>query len=114
MNIKDIYDTVTLSSDCSHNAFLTHLDSTINYLIAKYGVGRVIYAEEYQKPQTIDADMPIYDEYKAAICDNILYLTTGDTNRKTDFVAEAEYAFKTVYAKRMHRKQLLDGGYYHV
>lgn len=114
MNIKDIYDTVTLSSACSHNAFLTHLDSTINYLIGRYGKKNVFVSDGYQKPRTIDTDVPIYDEYKAALCDNIIYLLTSNADRKTDFTAEADYAYKTVYSMRVKGKRILDGGYYHV
>ena len=68
----------------------------------------------YQRPRTVDTDIPIYDEYRAAICNNLLYLITGDSDRKTDFVNEADFAYKTVYARRMSRKRLLDGGYFHV
>ena len=115
LNVKDLYDTVTLTSDCSHNTFLTHLDTTINYLVGKYGVSKVIQGEAgYQRPRTVDTDIPIYDEYRAAICDNLLYLITGNSDRKTDFVNEANFAYKAVYARRMSRKRLLDGGYFHV
>ena len=114
MNIKDIYDTVTLSSACTHNAFLTHFDTTINYLVARYGQKNVFVDDSYQKPHSIDADVPVFDEYKAALCDNIIYLLSGNADRKTDFTAEADYAYKTVYAKRMKGKRILDGGYFHV
>ena len=94
MNVKDLYDTVILTSDCSHNTFLTHLDTTINYLVGKYGVSKVIQGGAgYQRPRTVDTDIPIYDEYRAAICDNLLYLITGDSDRKTDFVNEADFAY---------------------
>lgn len=114
MNIKDIYDTVTLSSPCSHNAFLTYLDSTMNYLIGRYGVKNVCRSGIYQKPINVESDISVYDEYKAALCNNILYLLTNNVDRKTDFTAEADYAYKTVYSMRMKGKRILDGGYYHV
>ena len=101
MNIKDLYDTVTLTAPCSHNTFLTHLDTTVNSLIGQYGIEKVINAEGgYRKPWAISEQIPVYSEYTAAICDNLLYLITGDSDRKTDFVNEADRAYRVVYARR--------------
>ncbi len=115
INIKDIYDTVTLQTPCSHNEFLTHFDQTVRTLIANYRAQYVVLRGRiYAKPRTVNEDVPVHEEYFAPIVNNILYLLTADGDRKTDFVAEADAAYRSVWAEKAKRKRILDRGYYNV
>ena len=114
MNIKSLYDTVVLRSPCSHNEFLTHLDTTVRTLTAQFGMSYVIERGTYGIPRYIESDIPVYEEYYPAICDNILFLLTGDGDRKTDYVAEADAAYKAVWSQKVKGRVLRDRGYYHV
>lgn len=114
MNIKSLYDTVVLRSPCSHNEFLTHLDTTVRTLSAQYGLSYVITSGTYGIPRYVDSDIPVYDAYYPAICSNILFLLTGDADRKTDYVAESDAAYKSVWSEKAKGRTLRDRGYYHV
>lgn len=114
MNIKSLYDTVVLRSPCSHNEFLTHLDTTVRTLSAQFGLSYVITSGTYGIPRYVDSDIPVYDAYYPAICSNILFLLTGDADRKTDYVAESDAAYKSVWSEKAKGRTLRDRGYYHV
>lgn len=114
MNIKSLYDTVTLDTPCSHNQFLTHLDVTVRTLIAQYGMNYVIDCGIYGVPRSIDNDIPVFEAYYPAICDNIRFLLTGEDDRKTDYVSEADSAYKTVWKFKANGKRIVDRGYYDV
>ena len=111
MNIKSLYDTVVLEAPCSHNQFLTHLDTTVRTLIAQFGMNYVIERGTYGIPRYIDSDIPVYEAYYPAICDNIRFLLTGNGDRKTDYVSEADSAYKTVWTAKVRGKRILDRGY---
>lgn len=112
MNTKSIYDTVVLRSPCSHNQFLTYLDSTVRSLCALYKKNYVITKDNvWGVPVSINSDIPVYDEYFTAVCSNILYLLTGDTDRKTEFVAESDSAYLAVWSEKSRSKRFVDRGY---
>ena len=111
MNIKSLYDTVVLSSPCEHNKFLTHLDTTVRTLIAQFGMSYVIERGTYGIPRYIDSDISVYEEYYPAICDNIRFLITGDIDRKTDYVSEADAAYRSVWSKKVRGRRIVDRRY---
>ena len=115
MNVKDLYDMVKLRESCSQNEFLTYFDQTVRTLIGEYRAPYVVLtARIYSKPRTVNEDVPVYDEYYSAVLNNVLFLLTGDNDRKTDFVAESVAAYKSVWAGQMRGKRILDRGYHHV
>lgn len=114
MNIKSIYDTVTLRQPCSHGQFLSHLDLTVRTLMSQFGMKYVISGESYGIPRTVEDDIPVFDEYYTSIVDNILFLLTGDGDRKTDYVAESADAYKTVWSRFAKEKRLVGRGYSYV
>lgn len=112
MNVKDLYDAVKLRTSCSQNEFLTYFDQTVRTLIAEYHVSYVILrARIYGKPRTVNEDVPVYDEYYPAILNNVLFLLTGDVDRKSDFVAEAVAAYKSVWSVKARGVRFADRGY---
>lgn len=115
MNVKDIYDTVKLQTSCSQNDFLTYLDQSVRTLITQYKEPYVVEKNgKYGKPTSVNADVPIYDEYYPAILNNVLFLLTGNTDRKTDSTAESEYAYRAVWAKKSRGRRFVARGYYDV
>lgn len=106
MTTKELYDRITAENPCGEPAFIRHLDSTVRALESRYGK-KYVYASAYQKPLTIHDDISVYDEYFPAIVDNILFLITKDTDRKTDFIAEADYAYKTIWGVMVHGKRFM-------
>lgn len=115
MNIKDIYDTVKLQVSCSQNDFLTYLDQSVRTLISRFKEPYVVEkGGKYGKPATVNTDIPIYEEYYPAVLNNILFLLTGNSDRKTDSTAEAEYAYRSVWSKKSRGKRFVARGYYDV
>ena len=115
MNVKSLYDAVVLRAPCSHNRFLTHLDTTVRTLTAQYSMPYVVECgESYGFPRSVENDIPVYEEYFPAILDNILFLLTGDEARKADYVREAEAAYKSVWSAKAKGMKILDRGYYNV
>jgi hypothetical protein len=74
----------------------------------------VIQSGTYGIPRSIDIEIPVYDEYYPAIWDNMLLLLTGDGDRKTDYVAEANAAYKSVWSAKAKGRTLRDRRYYDV
>lgn len=114
MVIRDIYEAVTVTSPCSQPVFLAHLDTTVRSLMAKYGLKRVINNGVYAKPCYINGDIAVKDEYWNAVVSNILYLLTGNDAHKTDYIYEAENAYKTVWKRDMEGVRMVGRGYYDV
>lgn len=109
MNIKDLYDAVIMSNPCSHNTFLTHVDTTCRTLIAKYGMNYVcVRGDEYVRARSVDDTVPVYDDYTPAVMDNVLYLLTGDESHKVDFINNSDYAYKTVWRRKSKGKTMKD------
>lgn len=115
MNVKSIYDTVVLRYPCSHNQFLTHLDMTVRTLTAQYSMPYVIEkGASYGIPRSVESDIPVYEAYFPAIVDNVLFLLTGENDRKTDYVQEADAAYKSVWSAMAKGRSIRDRGYYGV
>lgn len=111
MIVKEVYDRVTLDTPCKQNEFLSHFDTSVRALIARYGKKYVILPHQlYQRP-SINEESPVYEEYFNAILDNIVYLLTANPDRKTDYVQEAEDAYKTVSKALLYGVKFRDSGY---
>ena len=112
MIIKELYDKVTLAQPCNQSDFLTHFDTSVRSIVSKYGTKYVLLPDTvYTRPTGINDDSPVYEEYMNAIYDNILFLLTGSTDRKTDYVAEADDAYKTVWKRLMRGLKFRDSRY---
>lgn len=114
MFIRDLYEAVNAIAPCSQPKFIAFLDTTAHSLMAKYGAKRVVNDGAYIKPININDDIPLKDEFRNAIVSNVLYLVTGNPDHKTDYVAEAEYAYKTVWRRSAKKMKIVGEDYYHV
>lgn len=112
MILKELYENVTHVQGTSQDVFMSHVDTTVRALMARYGEKYVLLpGTVWGKTVNIGTDMPVYEEYFPAIRDNVLYLLTGNGDRKTDYVAEAEDAYKTVWRKRMKNRRFRSSDY---
>lgn len=113
MILSELYDRVTLNNPCKQNVFISHFDTSVRAIIARYGKKYVVFPHQlYQRPNNIREDVPVYEEYFNAILDNIKYLLTENPDRKTDFVQEAEDAYKTVSKSMLYGVKFRDANYY--
>lgn len=112
MIIRDLYDKITLAHPCDQTDFITHYDTSVRAILARYGAKYVLIpGATYVRPAGLQNDSPVFEEYMNALYDNILFLLTGNTDRKTDYVQEAEDAYKTVWKARMRGRRFVDAGY---
>ena len=112
MIIKELYDKITLAHPCNQADFLTHYDTSVRAILARYGSRYVLLpGSEYVRPAGICDDSPVYEEYMNALYDNILFLLTGNGDRKTDYVQEAEDAYKTVWKRIMRNRRFVPDDY---
>lgn len=112
MIIKELYEKAVYAGKDGQSEFMSHLDTTVRSLIARYGAKYVILRNQvYQRPVSIEDKIPIYEEYFPAILDNIMFLSDGNVDRKTDYVQEAEDAYKTVWRKLMHGHKFRSSDY---
>jgi len=107
MNIKDLYRRVSFCEPMQQNEFISYLNDTIDYLQARYGT--IFVSEDgcrIEKINAIDNDVPLRPEYISAVFANIIYLKTGNTDRKVDAVATAEFAYRTAWREAVSGKRL--------
>jgi hypothetical protein len=114
MVVKDIYEAVTVIVPCSQPVFLAHLDTTARSLMTKYGINRVINDGTYAKPVNINGDIAVLDEFRNAVVSNILFLLTGNEAHKSDYIYEADSAYKTVWRRHMKGVRMVGEDYYNV
>jgi len=112
MIIQELYDKITLANPCDQVDFLTHYDTTVRAILARYGKRYVLLpGTTYVRPTGLQDDSPVFEEYMNAIYDNILFMLTGNTDRKTDYVQEADDAYKTVWKSLMRGRKFRDSEY---
>lgn len=100
MNILSLYESVCYTSPIDENLFIEYLNRTIDELSADIK-DKYLCLEATALPhiEAITDGCNLYDEYRTAVLDNILYFASGDTARKTDFVAHADQAYKKVWKR---------------
>ena len=113
MILKELYENVTQVEACGQDKFLSHVDTTVRALIARYGERYVLLPgnQAWIRVREIESEIPVYEAYFPAIRDNVLFMLTGNGDRKTDYVAEAEDAYKSVWRRKMRGKRFRDADY---
>ena len=107
MDLITLYDRVVQTLPLDTNAFMSHLNSTIDEFYAQYDEKYILTPGATKVYATsMDDGLNIYSEYTSAIVDNILYLASGDANKKTDYQAHVQMAYKRVW-KRYHSERHL-------
>jgi len=91
----------------SQREFVDYFNSSVSFLSARYGVLFVSANSEDVLPISDErSPCPVKSVYLDAIGDNIEYLKSGDENRRVDFVAKSEYAYRTVWRERIKNKKI--------
>lgn len=114
MYVKDIYEAVQVDTPCTQPKFLSYLHITVQLLLSKYGDRYVVGDSAYIKPVSMDTNIAVEDAYFNAIVDNIAFMVSRDENRKVDYVAEADDAYRSVWTQRHKKAKFLARGYYNV
>ncbi len=114
MNIKSLYETVKQRADCSQQTFLTHLNLTVRSLKSKFFPTYVVEGDSYADANSINDDIPVYEEYFPAIVANILFLLSGNVDYKAEFLSESDNAYEAVWSRKSRGKKIRDRGYYNV
>ena len=98
MNIIKIYERVTQTTAVDESSFIMYLNETVNELIGKYRPRYVILPDTvFTEVESIDDTLNVYDFYAQCITENIIFLITGDQNKKMEFINHAQQAYIAVY-----------------
>ena len=82
MIFKELYENVTHVQACGQDEFMSHVDTTVRALLARYDKEYVLLPKEvWIKHININDDLPVREEYFVAIRDNVLFLLTGNGDR---------------------------------
>lgn len=100
MNVIDIYERVTLTTALSQPRFVHYFNDTVAYLISKYRPRYVLHSKDgssFSPVSSVNDTTDVRDEYADCIIDNIIFLETGNVDRRTDFIAKSEYTYDSVW-----------------
>lgn len=105
--LKKLFETVRARCGITQREFVDYFNSSVSFLSARYGVAFVSASGEGISPISDErSPCPVKAVYLDAIGDNIEYLKSGDENRRVDFVAKSEYAYRTVWRERIKNKRI--------
>lgn len=98
MNTRSLYDRVCLTCPVDQNAFVAYFNDTVQSLISHYDM-KYVYEDGISSGEIshINDMSGVRDVYADCIADNIMYLISGNDDRKVDFVNKADLAYKTVW-----------------
>jgi hypothetical protein len=105
MNTLALYDRVNLTAPLSKPEFIAFFNDSTAYIVAKYGE-KYACDGKYTELSKVEDGSNINSLYSDAIADNIVFLKTGNVDRKTDFVEKAGNAYKTVWSSTITKHQM--------
>ena len=105
MNTLALYDRVNLTAPLSKPEFIAFYNDSATYIVAKYGE-KYTCDGKYTELSKVEDGSNINNLYSDAIADNIVFLKTSNTDRKTDFVEKANNAYKTIWSGKISKHQM--------
>lgn len=103
INVKDIYDKANSVTPMSQAAFVTAFNEAVLQLLSRYE-DRYIFENSAPRDITgVDESVPIYGEWRSSLLYYVIYLKTGDALRKSEYDSSLDYAYRTVWKKRLGR-----------
>lgn len=105
MNTIALYDRVCLTAPLSPKEFVAYFNDTVTELITMFG-DKYVCDGEYTELVSVNDGSNVYDMYSDAIVNNIIFLKTGNTDRKTDFLYKANKAYQYYWHKSIKKKQI--------
>lgn len=101
INVKDIYDKANSIAGMSQEKFITSFNEAILQLLSRYEERYVFENATPRDVVSIDERAPIHSEWKSPILNYVIYLKTGDSLRKNEYDTSLDYAYRTVWKKRL-------------
>lgn len=96
MNLYPMYKRIMLDCPITQKEFVAGFNDTVETLCAIYGEKHVCGISAASPCTDIYSQSTVLGLYADAILDNIRYLKTKNNDRRVDFLAKAEYAYKTL------------------
>lgn len=99
MNTRSVYDRVCLTNPVEQNKFVQFFNDSVRSLVGVYD-SKYVFEEDtcdYSEIMHINDMSGVRDIYAECITDNVLYLVSGDNQKRVDFVNKADMAYKTVW-----------------
>lgn len=104
INVKDIYDKANSVTGISQKDFITSFNEAVLQLISRYGENFVFDDAVPRDVTSVEESVKIYSEWKAPILHYVIYLKSGDALRKSEYDSSLDYAYRTIWKRRMRGK----------
>ena len=105
MDTTALYDRVNRTASLSKPEFVAFYNDSVIYLVSRYRE-KYVCDGKHTKLARPDDGSNVYEYYSDAILNNIIYLKTNNADRKTDFIQEADSAYKTIWNESISKKQI--------
>lgn len=105
MIVKDLYDRVNAVVGVSQEGFLTSLNEALFELCAKYGEASVFRTAKGQDITSVNDEVDVFDEWRAALIHYAVYSKNGDTVRYEKYEQSGDYAYRTVWLRRLGKRR---------
>ena len=93
MLIRDIFEKVNLVTPIEQRKFFNFYNDSVNELFSMYSDFVIPKGIEYQPPKALADENAVLPLYHSAIVDNIIFLTSGEETRKSEFLRKARDAY---------------------
>jgi len=106
INALDIFESVSLKVSISEREFIDKINLTLNEMASEYKFNN---DKDNEKTvvYTVDENIDIDDRYLSAIVDNILYLSSGNADFKSEFIRKAKAADLSIYRENTKGRKLV-------
>lgn len=94
MTLIEMYEKINLKTPIEQRKFFNYYDDSVNELISLYGERFTIEEEAFETPTTdLYGDNVVLPLYHNAIVDNILFMISGESDYKSEFVRKSKDAY---------------------
>ena len=101
INAKDIYDKANSIVGMSQKDFVTAFNEAVLQLQSRYEERYIFDKGVPSELTVVDETIPIYSEWSSSILNYVIYLKNGDQLRKTEYDTSLDYAYRTIWKKRL-------------
>lgn len=105
MIVKDLYDRVNAVVGVSQEGFLASLNEALFDLCGRYGEESVFRCAKERDVTSVNDEIPVYDEWRAALIHYAVYGKSGDSVRLEKYEQAVDYAYRTVWLRRLGKRR---------
>ena len=105
MDTAKLYERICALVPCSHTEFISCAEYARDELCALYGKEYATFGVTVPL-EKVGGEYGVRDEFASAIFDDIMYRLTNDERYKTDFLAHAENAYRTVWRESSRGRRI--------